>query len=47
MWGLSALKDTEIAQSEGKNNYSFESRVSVIATETQTLTLNDFLDLSA
>ncbi len=45
MWGLTALKDSEIIQSEGRNNYSFES--SGPCAQTQTLSLNDFLDLTA
>ncbi|MFA6236930.1 MAG: pentapeptide repeat-containing protein [Bacteriovorax sp.] len=43
IWGLTALKDSEIIASEGRNNYSFESK----GTFTQTLTLTEFLTLSA
>ena len=43
IWGLTALKDSDITHSEGKNNYSFEST----GTFTQTLGLSEFLALSA
>lgn len=45
MWGLTALKDSEIVSSDGRNNYSFEST----GTFTQTITLGlvEFLSLSA
>ena len=45
MWGLSALKGSEIMKSEGRNNYSFESNGA--CAQTQTLSLSEFLDLSA
>jgi uncharacterized protein YjbI with pentapeptide repeats len=45
MWGLTALKDSEIEQSDVRNNYSFESTGTF--TQTQTLSLNEFLTLSA
>ena len=43
MWGLTALKDSEVISSEGRNNFSFESS----GTFTKTLNLNDFLELTA
>ncbi len=45
VWGLTALKDSEIMESEGKNNFSFESTGPY--TQTQTLSLTEFLDLTA
>lgn len=44
-WGLTALNDTEMIASEGKNNYSFITEAPVAGT--QTLSLNDFLALPA
>ena len=43
IWGLTAFKDSDIIESVGKNNYSFEST----GTFTQTLGLSEFLALSA
>ncbi|GEM_PF-840089 len=44
-WGLTALNDTEIIASEGKNNYAFITEAPVSGT--QTLSLNEFLALPA
>lgn len=46
MWGLTALKDSEIfGSSDTKNNYSFESTGTF--RHTQTLSLTEFLTISA
>jgi len=45
MWGLTALKDSEIIGSDVTNNYSFESTGTF--TLTQTLGLSEFLSISA
>lgn len=47
-WGLTALNDSEILASEGRNNFSFLSDLSEGSIAgTQTLTLNEFLALPA
>lgn len=45
MWGLTALKDSEVIGTDGKNNYSFESTGTF--GHTQILGLREFLSLSA
>ena len=45
IWGLTALKDSDIITSEGKNNYAFESTGTF--THTKTLNLTQFLSLTA
>lgn len=45
IWGLTALKDSEVISSDGKNNYSFESTGTF--SQAQTLGLREFLSLSA
>ncbi len=44
-WGLTLLKDTEINNSNGSNNYSFESNLN--ETLSTNLSLTEYLNLSA
>lgn len=44
-WGLTALNDTEMILSDGRNNYAFITEAPVAGT--QTLSLTDFLALPA
>lgn len=45
IWGLTALSDTEVYLSDGKNNFAFITEAPVGGT--QTLSLNEFLALPA